>query len=138
MPRAKTCQDFGLEWGCKSDGPETGVHTVQCAEKVIIEEIEGGEEGLTFASFQVQNGETVDLVAIKGGPGYEVYDYRPDGIDYDVMLGAPEGKDISHILYCWDSHDGPPDPPPPVPTMPLAGLILLAVSLGLIVMRIMR
>lgn len=129
MSRVKTCEEFDLEYGCKIDDPVT--QDFDCEGNNISHIVRFDDENEpTWLAFSSDY--PVQVVALKGGPGYEVYDYRPDGVDEAFELVAPDLKGISHVLYCWEPTAGPPDPCidcDPVPTMPGGGMLMMVLAL---------
>ncbi|MDV6012413.1 choice-of-anchor P family protein [Haloechinothrix sp. LS1_15] len=76
------------------------------------------------STFDWESNLPVQVVAVKGGPDTNVYDYRPDGETSDDGLRAPthpksgEQAGLSHASFCYKEHKEPdptPTPPPPEP-----------------------
>ena len=54
---------------------------------------------------------SVDAVIVKGGDDSNVYVYDPESFG-DTQLVPPESGGTSHVTFCYDAGDTPPEPPP--------------------------
>ncbi|MEV5338535.1 hypothetical protein AB0K93_08605 [Streptomyces sp. NPDC052676] len=76
-------------------------------------DVDFSEEGepLTLEEFNFEGELVAGAVIVKGGPGGNVYDYRPGGIASDTNLIAPDNPGgqqaaISHVTFCFLPADG--------------------------------
>lgn len=97
--QATTCDALGFDHGCKVDPPIDGVY--DCAAREVDTHFTGdGPKMLEWF------GGPFDGVFIKGGPTYAEYLYDPPS-NGDTGLTAPQNKDISHVLFCYNEEEPP-------------------------------
>lgn len=98
--QARTCDHFGFEFGCKVDPPRDGSY--DCGALSVVADFAQDGKSLDWS------GGPFGGVFLKGGRGYEEYWYDPPA-GQGSGLTAPQNKDISHALFCFDN--GPPPTP---------------------------
>jgi hypothetical protein len=86
-----------------------------CSGGLKIEPVRAGDfNGVTLynvseKSFSFTSDTGVDYVIVKGGPGYNVYDYG-DNVFGDTDLVAPNNKGLSHLCFFFGEDKKDPDP----------------------------
>ena len=90
------CSKIGLPFGTKVNDPASTTYTIDQG---------WGQFTLTWNStFNTVDWSStfgIDAVIMKAGTGANVYSYNPEATS-DTGLMTPEGKQISHITFCYD------------------------------------
>jgi len=130
VAQARTCDDFGFPHGCKVEGNTDG--TYQCDEtNVTVDYYHDGEIPDLRGKMLSWEGGPFAGVFVKGGRNYNEYLYNPPAYEGSALT-APQNKDISHTLFCYDEYN------PPVDVMNGYGLALMVLILVVVTYTMIR
>jgi hypothetical protein len=107
-----SCSALGYAHGLKFDPPTAGAKS---ADGMTIDLGIGSGQYGTLVDWSASG--PIDAVIVKGGPNANVYAY-PSGATGDTGLHTPFNDPskfygLSHVDFCWNDHNPPPDNPPP-------------------------
>ena len=107
-----SCSALGYAHGLKFDPPTAGTKS---ADGMTIDLGIGSGQYGTLVDWSASG--PIDAVIVKGGPNANVYAY-PSGATGDTGLHTPFNDlskfyGLSHVDFCWNDHNPPPDNPPP-------------------------
>ncbi|MGH2659495.1 MAG: prealbumin-like fold domain-containing protein [Actinomycetota bacterium] len=95
------CSGFGLgATEFKVEPVQDGTFSTTIAGLGFVSVTLDVNEGAKSFAFDLSDNVVALVVLVKGGPAANAYDYRPNGINHDDGLIAPNNLGLSHISFC--------------------------------------